>query len=565
MIALASRWSNSTSYSLFPSCYTGCVTIQPMSIWGHGQLLAFSGIDGPTSYDNGLCLRTLGPGTSFAVMLPGELRLTIDTRPPIACDLAADHLDLVLVDDRRLRGAFIDHQRLLLEGPVNVEGADDRIHVRQEGKRTFIAVASAGFSKGWKDTDLDALIAARRWWADHHLARHGLTGCPAAVKAVRQLKGQIYAAEGIFRQRWSTPDRWPHRGCWLWDSAFHAIGARHLDAALARNCIDAVLDGQHVDGMIPIRSNPAGSASSAYTQPPTLVLAAWAISQVSPDPDWLRRILPRLVAYLDWDQRNRDGGNGLPVWAIEPNPNCRSGESGLDNASRFDAATRMEAVDFASFLTLEWELLARLSQLLGDAATGTTAMQHQQNLCALIRERLWDERSTCFRDWDLEQGAFCPVLAATGFLPLICGAASQQQADCLAAHLKDPDTFGTPLPLPSVARGDPSYEPDMWRGPVWVNLVHLVAAGFERYGLQDMADRLRSAMIAEIEARHAEHGTLFEYYDADGTLPPPQLRRKGRCAPEVSPFHQVFHDYGWTGTLYLDLLLAKQPLLPRLS
>ena len=540
------------------------MTIQSISVWGHGQLLAFSGIDGPTSYDNGLCLRSIGPGTSWEVKLPGQLRLTIDAQPPVACDLAADHLDLTLADGRRLRGAFIDHQRLLLEGPVSVEGSDDRITVRQEGERTLIAVASSGFNKGWARTDLDALIAARRWWVDHQLSRHDLSARPAAVKAVRQLKGQIYAAEGIFRQRWSTPDRWPHRGCWLWDSAFHAIGARHLDAALARDCIDAVLDGQRADGMIPIRSNPPGSTSNAYTQPPTLVLATWAVSQEAPDPAWLRRILPRLMAYLDWDQRHRDGGNGLPVWAIEPNPNCRSGESGLDNASRFDAATRMEAVDFASFLALEWELLGRLWQLVGDTAAAAAAMDRHQQLCALIRERLWDEHSTYFRDWDLEQGAFCPVLAATGFLPLICGAASQQQVAHLAAHLENPDTFGTALPLPSVARSDPSYEPDMWRGPVWVNLVHLVAAGFARYGLQEVADRLRNTMIGEIEARHAEHGTLFEYYDADGKIPPPELRRKGRCAPDVSPFHQVFHDYGWTGTLYLDLLLAKRPLLPGL-
>ena len=31
------------------------------SVWGNGQLLAFSGIDGATDFDHGLTLRTEGP------------------------------------------------------------------------------------------------------------------------------------------------------------------------------------------------------------------------------------------------------------------------------------------------------------------------------------------------------------------------------------------------------------------------------------------------------------------------------------------------------------------------
>jgi putative isomerase len=38
---------------------------------------------------------------------------------------------------------------------------------------------------------------------------------------------------------------------------------------------------------------------------------------------------------------------------------------------------------------------------------------------------------------------------------------------------------------------------------------------------------------------------------------PPALLRKGRCAPEISPYHQVIHDYGWTATLYLDWLYSQ--------
>lgn len=266
------------------------------SVWGHGQLLAFSGLDGQTSYDTGLCLRTIGPGTVMAVVLPGHATLTFSVSRPQRCDLAADWFELVF-GPARVRGAFLDAWHLLVEGPVEVSDADAQIEILRQGSRTLIA--SAGHCQPRLiEADLDAAIAARAWWSETMIDRHRLAGLPAAMKAVRQFKGQVCTAEGVIAHRWTTPDRWPHRGCWLWDSAFHAIGARHLDPALARDAVDAVIDGQRPDGRIPIRMDPDGTCHPDYTQPPTLALAAWAVTQVQPDPAWLRRILPRIADSL---------------------------------------------------------------------------------------------------------------------------------------------------------------------------------------------------------------------------------------------------------------------------
>lgn len=533
------------------------------SIWGHGQLLAYSGLDGPTSFEDGLCLRSIGPGTVLRVVLPGTADLVLDAaHPPSSCELGGDHFRIVTAAGT-VRGALLDACHLLVEGPLTVIGADARIAVLREGERTLIAPAHR-LRPARIQVALDPVIAARRRWADATCVRLGLQRRPAAIKALRQLKTQIYSPEGIFRRRWSTPDRWPHRGCWLWDSAFHAIGARHVEAVLARDLVEAVLDGQRPDGRVAIRMDPDGSCHHEYTQPPTLVLATWCIDQASPDPAWLRHLLPRLEAYLDWDLRERDGGHGLPCWRIEGKINCRSGESGLDNSSRFDAATQMEAVDFSAFLSLEYGLLAELWQRLGEPAASARCQARKLRLDALIRERLWDGASGLFRDHDLDRGGFCPVAACTGFLPLTCGAASPAQAAELARSLEDPRRFGTRILLPSVARDDASYDTDMWRGPVWVNMVWLVAAGFARYGYTEHASNLRNSIVAEIERWHASRGTLFEFFDADGAIPPDQLKRKGSLAPEVSYYNQCFHDYGWTGTLYLDLILAREEPLPPL-
>lgn len=148
------------------------------------------------------------------------------------------------------------------------------------------------------------------------------------------------------------------------------------------------------------------------------------------------------------------------------------------------------------------------------------------------------------------------ILSAAGFLPLLCGAASQRQAERLAAHLDDPDTFGTPLPVATVPPSDNSnYSKDMWRGPVWVNLNWMIARGFDRYGLTGAAAKIRDRTLAEIERCYEQYGTFFEFYDDSGQVDPPDLPRKGACDPS-NPYHQVIFDYGWTATLYVDWVLT---------
>lgn len=95
---------------------------------------------------------------------------------------------------------------------------------------------------------------------------------------------------------------------------------------------------------------------------------------------------------------------------------------------------------------------------------------------------------------------------------------------------------------------------------MWVNINWLVARGLDRYGERERASRLRQQTITEIERQFDAYGVFFEYYDAWGEIPPPRLMRKGRVAAldDPDPFpHQAIHDYGWTATLYADLVLAE--------
>ena len=47
-------------------------------------------------------------------------------------------------------------------------------------------------------------------------------------KVFSVMRVNTLAPEGICHTHWSTPDKAPHQGMWLWDSCFHAIGESDL-------------------------------------------------------------------------------------------------------------------------------------------------------------------------------------------------------------------------------------------------------------------------------------------------------------------------------------------------
>ncbi len=520
--------------------------------WHGGQLLAFSGLDGPTDFQHGLTARTADGPPDIEILLPATGRLQFPYPVATVNTVAGDWLVV-----GQTRAVLLDAHHLLVDGPCDVRELAPGLTTATGSNRTLVGSASH-FNATLLAADLEAALAERQRWLAAQPLPTGLS--PQArrtlLKALSIMKTQVYTPEGRIRHRWTTPDRWPHRRMWLWDSAFHAIGWRHLDPGLAREAIAAVLDLQAADGFVPHMMAPDGI--SAITQPPVLALATKLVGDLVPDRDWLASIYPKLVAYVDWIAGHRDSdGGGLVEWAIEGNPHCRSGESGMDNSPRFDAATRMDAVDFNAFLSLECEILADFADTLGRPQEAVAWQARQTQINQLIRQRLWSERLQFFVDFDLERQTHSPVLASAGFLPLICGAATPAQAARLAEHLVDPTRFASPLPVPSIAVRDVEhYAKDMWRGPVWINLNWLIARGFDRYGFADQAATLRQQTRQAIEAAGDQYATLFEFYDDRQQVAPPNLLRKGRCAPADSPYHQVVHDYGWTATLYADLLYA---------
>ncbi|MEU1053189.1 hypothetical protein ABZ397_11630 [Streptomyces sp. NPDC005876] len=193
------------------------------------------------------------------------------------------------------------------------------------------------------------------------LADRPVRTAPATDRALRQ------GAARVLLDNWTgastVPSRtlYPHQ--WSWDSAFVAIGLRHLSVRRAQRELESLLAAQWADGRIPHivfnpavpedayfpspgfwRSSRAGRAAGAppapetsgIVQPPVHALAAWLVHRADPGESrrrgFLARLYPRLAAWHDYLLARRDLGGGGLAAVVHP------WEPGTDNSPCWDRA-----------------------------------------------------------------------------------------------------------------------------------------------------------------------------------------------------------------------------------
>lgn len=516
-------------------------------IWGYGQLFTWSGLEGQTDFRGGLVAQSIEDGLLFRQ--PGLARL--QTSPILNAKFGSDWAELE-TDNGRVRLAFINAHQVVIEGTVQLEELDDEYsHLELVERERYSVLTVRGIPVPIDIDDLDTLQNTRRAWVKSHFSKFPSEHQALGKKALNQMKSMIYAPEGQYRWHVATPDKYPHREVWLWDSVFHAIGYRHLDGALARGMISAVLAAQLPSGQIPISFSPY-STRSHRTQPPILAWGVYQLMQTCPDAEWLSALIDPLRKYLKWfeDHRMLDGLFG---W-VEDNGALGSvcDESGMDNSPRFSGGKSLQAIDLCCYMAQEYQAMAKLDPK-GDWSKKAAVLKQK------VLNEFWDDGLGFFCDRDPEVGKTTGIQAVTGFLPLILGDLPKFQLDALRCAALDRTRFGTDFPLPSVAATDPRYAKDMWQGPVWINMNWMIARGFARCGETELALRLRQKTLDAMEADYLATGSIFEYYDDSGAVPPPQLLRKGKTDTVIDPkhpsIHMVIHDYGWSATLALDWIL----------
>ncbi|MCI5779317.1 MAG: hypothetical protein MR051_05830 [Lentisphaeria bacterium] len=522
------------------------------SVYCADQLLTFSGLDGRTDYATMLTLVSRAERFSYCAVLPhcgGTVRLP-DTGAAVV--IGNDFADF-----GSSRMLLADAWNLLIVGDAGIEGFDpSRYTVIRKPGRALVGVN--GYCRPeLLDADGDALYREKEREFEalrsYPVETDDADTREAAARAWEVLRACIYTPEEKFVGFWATPDRWPHRACWIMDSVYQSIGMRHILPDVAQDMVCALFDHQQPDGRVPMTASPQG-VLRAQIQQPVIAMGVKATGIRGPR---LRTIYPKLAAYLEWIFRHRDqDGDGMLEWLMGGGyPVCPCGESGMDNSPRFDERNPLAAVDINCLVSRECEIMAEFAAELGLSRDEQRLWNDRhQNLNRLIETYLWNEELGIYCDMDIAEERLLPVSAVSGFLPLICGAASLKRAARMVELINDPAAFGSPYPLPSVSLSDPKFQMDMWRGPVWYIFNYHVAEGLERYGYRADAERIRRKTV-EISIRNCrEYGGFFEFYDPYGEIPPGRIDRKGPNKQDLGGYHHAVHDYGWSASVFLDML-----------
>jgi len=564
--------------------------IAPPDVWGEGTLFAFSGVDGSTDVLSSFVATATGVpyGLMFQLVTRRELRFGVPPRGQVRV-ATGDVLGVDWPDGTELVVAFaqwhtivgvaaatatialtFEHDRPTVSDTDGTVAADlrwgDALVLRRDG---------LGFALAYGRTVEEATARAERGLnADVGRTAHDrlrfLRDAPPSIdprygrllnKCFSVMKVNTLAPEGRIARAWSTPDRVPHRDVWLWDSAFHSFAMNYVDADLAWDFIAAVLESQRDDGMIPM-NHGAHWPGEPLTQPPLLAWAVVVNHRVTHRRDRLAWALPRLECANNWNRQARDRNqNGLLEWCIEDDPNCRSGESGMDNSARFDKAIPLDAVDFSTYAALDMANIAAIADELGDPSRARPWADAARRTSRAIHELLWDDQRGLYYDRTMN-GELSDVAAISGLLPLLLDDTPRERVDRLIAAIDDPSRFATRAPIPSVAISDPSWSTDMWRGATWINTNYLVIQGLQRHGRLDIAERLRTQTLELVDHYYNSHGVVFEFYDSADQRPPTECDRKGPAASPYDLRHKVdcIRDFHWTAALTACLILDNAPL-----
>jgi glycogen debranching enzyme len=349
-----------------------------------------------------------------------------------------------------------------------------------------------------------------------------------------------------------SPSSYPFQ--WFWDSCFHAIALTHVNLEWAREELTTLLYAAQPSGFIPHQilweknRHPDAAArqsesfgdryTSSSIQPPVLATALERVYLATGDRDFLKHCLPPTTAFYRWLAEVRDPDRDGLVAIIQPD------ESGVDASPKFDPLMDyprdnddlVRWIDrlYTGYQPLRFNDRAILTRDLFQVEEVLTNVCYILGMQALARLCSGDEaaefaaRATRTHEalvakcYDAEAGAFFDLAGAderplrtmtiTALIPLAIPDLDRGIVERLVAHLRDPESFALPYPVPSVSGREPSFMPGnargfIWRGPSWINSNWLIGEGLRAHGYQDLY-----AHLLDTTCEMVERSGFREYY-----------------------------------------------------
>lgn len=343
---------------------------------------------------------------------------------------------------------------------------------------------------------------------------------------------------------------------WDWDTYWSVYGlinySKHKkDETFAKRLIKHAkgnvynfLDHQLEDGYIPMMIEVANFQEPYLNQKheegvlmnmhkPFLCQQICLISDFINDYQWIEPYILQLEKYFDCYKKNYLFEScDLYVW-------CDDIMIGMDNDPATFGRPKFSTANIYlnSFMVMELRAMAKILEKLGHSQKETAIYEVQANeLTDAIQAECWDKRDGFFYSVDVDiktrkfdwfhegLGVFWKSLPIkirvwSGFLPMLAGFATQDQAKRLIEHAKDEETFYSPYGITTLAKDEKMFDlsvtnnPSNWLGPIWSVTNYAVFKGMLNYGYYDEAKDLCERAFGLLEDDLEKTGSMHEYYN----------------------------------------------------
>ncbi|MBT3274890.1 MAG: hypothetical protein HN368_17175 [Spirochaetales bacterium] len=322
-----------------------------------------------------------------------------------------------------------------------------------------------------------------------------------------------------------------------------------LDIFYAKQEDSGAIRGEYkvADGK-PVKSkkNPTG------VHPPLFSWAEFNLYHKIGNKKRLREIVPTLEKYYIWlDNTFKDetGLYSVPLYATR-----------MENAPRENAHY---PVDFNAQQAVNALYMSAIGDILNDKELSFRYKRQYFSLKTRINTQMWDNKQGFYCDLDAD-GNRLSVKTIAAFWTLLAEIPNDDKAGRLIDHLKNPQTFGTENPFPSLAADEETFDEDGGgcNGSVYPVFTFMVIKGLEKYGRYDLARecaiRHLYFMLDTLHPEGKEKGNLYEAYlpNRDGPAKWPEKRSWPR--PLYLPYAALS-----TITLVIENVIGLYISLPR--
>jgi len=327
-----------------------------------------------------------------------------------------------------------------------------------------------------------------------------------------------YAYDGSYQPEWEgkvdvhdvilVPDKWEFPWPAMWDACFQAKVATLADMELAKGDLRLFLSDrwQTKTGHVPnVEWFLEGET------PPLFAWAAWQIYEMDGERAFLEELFPRLEMHYAFVRRAYD---------LDRDNLHTGGFMGMDNIPRPGYPDEEEA-DLSGWAAFFARDMARIADEIGQPDRADFYRVEYEQIVTQINAKLWDETTGFYYDRNVR--GFLLEKSYAGLIPFITGVPDTAQSARIIEHLTSPAEFWTPYGIRSLSADSAIYEPGYsesgwknsnWRGPIWLPINYLLVQRLEETH-PTLADQLREALIANVEAQWQATDRFWEYYDAE--------------------------------------------------